>query len=294
MRVSDQMLFDLATRSNAQAESQVLQATQTVSSGLRVQHPWDDPTAAGILAQSQVTQARLSGIAATAQRAADELTGADSALSQVSNVLSSAAQLAVRMANSTYSASDRAIAGGQVDQYLEEIVAALNTKVGDRYVFGGNKDGSPPFDASGNYLGDAAVRQVEIAPGVTTAASVRADVAMKGAGGGTDVLAALQSLSSALKANDTAGIQSAITSMNQGVSQVSAARGQIGDSMNALDTAAAANQAAVTAEKTRASSLADADIAQSATALAQAQQALQASLTATAQSFQLTLLNFLK
>jgi len=294
VRISDQMIFNLANQSNGQAMSAVEQATQTASSGLRVVHPWDDPTAAGMLAQSQVTQARLSGIASTATQAADQLSAADAALSQVSSTLGTASQLALQMANSTYSASDRAAAGGQVDQYLQQIVAELNTQVGDQYLFGGDQTGSAPFDASGNYLGDTAVREVEIAPGVTTAASVRADVALKGVGGGTDVLSALQSLSAALKSNDTSGIQAAIASLNQGISQVSTARAQIGDSMNALDTAAAVNQAALTAEKTRASSMSDADIVQSATALAQAQQALQASLAATSQSFQLSLLNYLK
>jgi len=294
MRISDQMMFDLATRYSGQAETNLQQAEATAASGLRVVHPGDDPAAAGALVESQATQARLSGIAATAGRAADEVNAADGALSTVATTITRATQLAVQMANSTYSATDRASAAGQIDQYVQQIVAALNTKVGDRYVFGGNKDGSAPFDASGNYLGDTAVRQVEIAPGVLTAASVRADVAVKGAGGGTDVIAALQALSTALKANDTTGIQAAIDPLNKGLDQVATARGQAGDAMNALDTAATANQAAATAEKTRASQLGDADMVQSATALAQAQQALQASLAATSQGFQLSLLNYLK
>ncbi len=294
MRISDQMMFDLATRYNGQAETQVQQAEATVSSGLRVVQPGDDPAAAGMLVTSQVTQARLAGIASTAGRAADELNAGVGALNTVSTTISQATQLAMQMSNPTYTASARASAGSQVDQYIQQIVAALNTKVGDRYVFGGNKDGSAPFDASGNYLGDTAVRQVEIAPGVVTDASIRADVAVKGAGGGTDVIAALQSLSAALKANDTTSIQAALTPLNEGLSQVSSALAQAGTETNALDTAAAANQAAVTAEKARASGLGDADLTQSATALAQAQQALQASLTATSQGFQYTLLNYLK
>jgi len=294
VRISDQMIFDLARQYDGQAQAQYVQASQTAASGMRVVHPGDDPAAAGLLAESQVTQGRLTGIAATAGRAADELNAADGALGQVSNTISQATQLAVQMANSSYSASERASAGAQIDQYLQQIVGELNTKVGDRYVFGGNKDGSPPFDPSGSYLGDTGVRQVEIAPGVTTAASVRADVAVKGVGGGADVLAALQALSTALKADNTSGIQAALTPLNQGLSQVSSARTQAGDSMNALDTAQAANKAALTAEKSRASSLGDADIAQSATNLAAAAQSLQASLAATSQGFQLTLLNYLK
>ncbi|HTP50326.1 MAG TPA: flagellar biosynthesis protein FlgL [Anaeromyxobacteraceae bacterium] len=293
MRISDQMMFDLATQYTDQAASNLQQAEATAASGLRVVHPGDDPTAAGILVGNQVTQARLAGIAATAGQAASSLGVAASALNTVSNTISQATQLALQMGNPTYNASERASAANQVNQYIQQIVAAMNSQVGDQYVFGGDQTGTAPFDAAGNYQGDTAVRQVEIAPGVTTDASVRADVALKGVGGGTDVLATLQSLSQALANNDTAGIQAATSPLNQGISQVSSALAQVGEETNALDTAQAANQAAVTAAKSQASSLADADEVQSATALAQAQQALQASLLSTSQGFQLSLLNYM-
>jgi len=295
MRVTDQMEFALATQYDDQAQSAVEQATETASSGLRVVHAWDDPTAAGLLAQNQVTQARLSGIGATASQAVDQLNAASGALTTITNTLTSASELALQMSDSSYSATQRASAGAQIDEYLQQIVSALNTQVGDAYVFGGDQTGSAPFDSSGNYSGDAGVRQVEIAPGVTVPASVNTEAAILGTGvsGGVNILTTLQNLANALDSNDTAGIQSAIDPLNQGATQVSSAQAGIGDSQDALNTALTANQAALTAAQTQASSLGDADMIQAATNLAQAQQALQASLEATSQSFQMTLLNYL-
>jgi flagellar hook-associated protein 3 FlgL len=294
MRVTDRMLFELASRHGGEARSRVEKATAQAASGIRVAHPGDDPAAAGQIVQSRTAQARLDAIASTAGRAADELVSSDAALSGVQNAVVRARELAMQLVNPTYDAQQRASAAGEVDQLLQEMLARLNTQVGGRYLFGGNRDGAAPFAADGTYLGDDGVRQVEIAPGVLTAVSVRADVAVSGAGGGTDLLAAVRSLSTALRADDVAGIRAALDPLDQGLTQLSVARAQGGDAMNALDTAAAASLAARDAERARASRLGDADIVQAATDLALAQRALEASLSATAQGFRLTLLDFLK
>ena len=176
--------------------------------------------------------------------------------------------------------------------------------MGNRYVFGGSQDATAPFDglvldatgnvdaaATGLYRGAADVRQVEIAPGVLQDASVRADVALRGAGGGVDVIATLSALANALAANDPAAAAATIDQLAQGTTQVSTARAQSGAIVNALDAATSANQAARDDAKKRISGLADADEIQSASELALAQHALDSSLTAIAQSFKFSLLD---
>jgi flagellar hook-associated protein 3 FlgL len=299
MRVTDQMLFELASRYGGQARSRVERATAQAASGLRVAHPGDDPSAAGLIVESWIAQARLEAIASTAGRASDELTAADGALNGVSNALVRARELAVQLANPTYDAPQRAQAAGEVDRLLEEVLARMNTQVGSRFLFGGNRDGAAPFDAAGGYLGDAGVRQVEIAPGVLSDASVRADVALKGvdptsgAVTGTDVPATLQALAAALRANDAGAVRATLTGLDQGLTQVGAARAAVGDAQNAMDTAVTAGRVARDDERARASRLGEADIVEAATELSLAQRALEASLTATAQGFRLTLLDYL-
>jgi flagellar hook-associated protein 3 FlgL len=300
MRVTDQMLFEMSSRYGGQARARVERATAQAASGMRVVHPGDDPAAAGLLVDSRVAQARLDAIATAAGRASDELTAADGALGSVNNALVRARELAMQLANPTYDASQRTQAAGEVDQLLQQVVAQMNADVGGRYVFGGNRDGSAPFDAAGAYLGDAGVRQVEIAPGVLSAASVRADVALKGVDPvtgtvtGTDVPATLQALAAALRANDVTGVRSSLGALDQGLSQLGAARAAVGDAQNAMDTAVTASRAARDDERARAARLGEADIVESATELSLAQRALEASLTATAQGFRLTLLDYLK
>jgi flagellar hook-associated protein 3 FlgL len=300
MRVTDQMMFELSTRSTGQARSRVAQGMNEVSTGLRVIHPGDDPGAAGLLVQSHSLQGRLEAIGTAAGAASSELATADAAGNSITNALQRARELAIQLSNPTYSAAQRATAATEVDQIFSAVVAQLNSQSGNRFLFGGNRDGAAPFDANGNYLGDTATRKVEVAPGVFAPVSVRADVAMKGvdpttgAVTGVDVMSTLQTLATALRANDAAGIRATLDPLYTGMDQLAGLRGQIGDSENAMTMAVSTSQAALGEERSRASTLGDADIIAASTSLAQAQQALQASLAASASSLRLTLLDYLK
>lgn len=291
MRVTDRMLFDLTLRNGGAARARLEEASAQASSGKRVVHPGDDPAAAGLVVQSRAQQKLLDSLATGTQRASDELATVDQSLDRVQGSVARAREMAVTYANASWNATDRAAAAQEVQGLLDDAVAALNAKVGDRYVMGGYQDATAPFSAAGVYQGDAGVRQVEIAPGVYQASSVRADVAVSGVGGGVNVLASLQALRTALTTNDVPGIQAAIGTLTTGTAQLAVARTQVGTSMSALDAATTANQAARDAAKAAVGKLADADAIDANTQLALAEQALNASLTATASTFNLTLLN---
>jgi flagellar hook-associated protein 3 FlgL len=238
-----------------------------------------------------VAVSRFESIVQSVNRAADELSAADGALDGVGNVMSRARELAVQLSNSTYSVSERASAATEVNGLLQQTLGLLNTRVGNRYIFGGTLDSAAPFDSTGNYSGDGGVRQVEIAPGVVQNASVRADIAVKGVGGGTDVIATLTALSTALLSNNVAGVQATLSGFDAGITQVATARSGAGSAMSVLDAAAEAGRAGKLAEETTLSHLADADAIEAASRLALAERALDASLTASARSFRLTLLD---
>lgn len=291
MRVTNQMIFDNASRSASAARERYENATTVASTGQRVVHAEDDPAAAGLIVLHKAQAERADALGKAMGSAVGELDTADNALSGVSSALSRARELTVQMANATYSASQRAGAAQEVDGLIATMVGLLNTRAGGRYVFGGFKDDVPPFDASGNYSGDAGVKQVEVAPGIRLDASVRADVAVKGVGGGVDVLATLQSLSAALKSNSVPGVQGALNGLDAGITQVSFARSGAGSASSVLDVASAATSVQRDDARKSLSSLQDADAVESMTRLAQAEQALNATLTAAAKSFSPSLLD---
>lgn len=294
MRVTDRMLFDRAARDGGAARSRMEAAIGRASTGQRLVHPGDDPAGAGLVTLHQAAAAQADAIGAAALQAGDELAAVDTALNDVSNALARARELAVQFASDPYTAAQRTAAATEAQSLLDRILAALNTKVGNRYVMGGTLDGRPPFDSAGNYLGNANVRQLEIAPGVLEPTSIRADKAVKGAAGGVDVLTTLRALVTALQSNNQAGVQATITPLATGTDQVAVERTQAGNAMATFDMAAQVNRAARDDATTRAAHLTDADAIEANTELALAQRALEASLTATASGFKLTLLNYLK
>jgi flagellar hook-associated protein 3 FlgL len=291
MRISDQWIFNNSSQEIAAARTRDVAAQDQLSTGVRVVHPWDDPAAAGRAAAHQMAQDRYGGIVTEIGRGNSELTSIDGGLSDVNSALTRANELATQLSNDTYSAADRAAAAPEVQGLFASVVATLNRQVGGRYVFGGFKDGAPPFDATGNYVGDTNVRQVEIAPDVWQNVSVRADTTIKGVGGGVDVLTTLSNLSTALSTNDTTTIRASIDLLTTAISQVSTARSTVGADQATLDSASTALSAAKDDETTQLGTEVNADPFTAASNLQLADTALQASITAATKNGQQSLLD---
>jgi flagellar hook-associated protein 3 FlgL len=291
MRVTDKMIFQNAAANAAKSRDRAQTALEQVSTGMRVVHPGDDPTVAALMVRGQQTIDRMNAINQNASRAGDEVDGADSALQSLSDVLARARELAVQMGNDSYSAADRAGAATEVDGLIQQAVTLMNTNVNGRYIFGGNKDQTAPFDASGNYNGDTAVRQVEVAPGVLEDSSVRADVTVKGAGGGVDLFATLQSLSTAMRSNNGDAIRGSLTDLGTATTQVTSTLAQVGAMGDAFATAQTLAKSTSDATTKNVANQSEADVIESSSQLALANSALNATLTAAAQSFNLSLVN---
>jgi flagellar hook-associated protein 3 FlgL len=277
------------------ASEQSARATEVVSTGVAVTRPWESPLVGRVVTE-QIASAGALAMSDAAGRRLDEVDAMDIALGQVTDALTNANTLAVQLANGVYTAGDRLAAAGSVRQFLAEVVGAMNTDVGGRFLFAGTAspvvDGNkvPPFQSNGTYLGDDGVLQQEVAPGVLQPVSVRADVAIKGVGGGVDVTAVLTAFAAALETNDLAGIQQTITDLGIGIPQVAASRSQVGGMQGVLQFAIdTGNQIGDAADRRRAD-ITDADVVAAATDLALTERALDAALTVSAKSFALTLL----
>lgn len=293
MRVTDKLIFDRASRDTSRARERAEQAQRAASTGSRIDHPSDDPAASGMIQAFAMSSARLAAVGRNAGMARSEMEAADGALGGISLALTRARELAVQMSQSGYTASGRAGAASEIGALLSEVVSRGNTRFGNRWLFGGTRDGSAPFDAAGAYSGDAGVRRVEIAPGVLQDASIRADVALKAAAGGVDVFAVLQGLQAALAANDENAIRNALPGLDTSIDQVALARSEAGLGIDTFTTAESAAQQASGDEKTRGAKLGEVDIIESSIQLSLSQRALEASLSVSAQSFKLSLLNYL-
>jgi flagellin-like hook-associated protein FlgL len=101
MRVTDKMIFDRATTQMGRAQTRVQDMVNENASGLKLEHPWDDPAGVAPVVAHRLAVKRFQAIETVAGRSSDELVAADNALSGVADVLIRARVLAIQLSNST-------------------------------------------------------------------------------------------------------------------------------------------------------------------------------------------------
>jgi flagellin-like hook-associated protein FlgL len=94
MRVSDGYMYDLANRRLMRSRAESTVVSTQVSSGKRVEAPWDDAAAAGLITRFAQDKVRQVAMQNAADRASEELGAVDSAFQQVVTTLSRAQELA--------------------------------------------------------------------------------------------------------------------------------------------------------------------------------------------------------
>jgi flagellin-like hook-associated protein FlgL len=144
------------------------------------------------------------------------------------------------------------------------------------------------------YNGDSVDGAVEVGDNLSTATLLNGDRVFVGSSGGTDVFAALQSLTRALLSNNVDGIQAAHADMATATDQVLNAQGSVGARSNRLQGVTDGLAQAKTDAQALLSGIRDTDFAQAASDLAFQQLALQAAAQAASRALQTSLLNYLK
>jgi flagellar hook-associated protein 3 FlgL len=101
------------------------------------------------------------------------LNNTDHALSQLVDVVNRAKEIAIGQSSAASSTNESRLGvAEEVTQLFNQAVAIANTRIGDRYLFGGYKTQTPPVDQNGRYIGDEGQMMVEIAKGVYLAMNV--------------------------------------------------------------------------------------------------------------------------
>jgi flagellar hook-associated protein 3 FlgL len=235
MRVSDGMVQDLGQRAMSSARARSALATSIAASGMRVQKPSDDPVAFALGRRDTAREQVAIASERTSDYAMSVSIGADQALAEAGDALARARELAVQMSNGTYTANERTFAASAARELRLEVINAANREVDGTYVFGGYRDGAPPFDpTTGAYTGDGLVKQVEVAPFLRLPVSVSGATTF-GAGTGTDVLATLEALATALDTNDPAAVQALLPDIDTSAQQINGARVDLGGQIRGFE-----------------------------------------------------------
>jgi len=270
-------------------------ATQEqLATGKRMRRPSDDP-----IGMNRALELRAS-MRAREQEGRNATDGqmwmdlADSKLQDVVGQLQRARELAVRGATYVGPQEREAIAV-EINQLREDIVALANGQHQGRGLFSGLSAGDAVQQIAGTwtYVGDAGEINRRVGENEVVTINVTADVAF-GFTAGKDVFTVLDDLEAALYADDTAGIETAISDVDASLQTTLGALGVIGARTNQIETAIARNADDMITLTQQLSTLEDVDIAEAVMELQLQQTAYEAALAAFARSSQTSLIDFLR
>lgn len=281
MRITGNHLIEQSAAASVRALTKYATAATTVSSGLRVATPSDDPTAWLAAHRANLRSALVDGANQAVQYGRERLAQTDGALATLQGIVSDVRMLTIQGSNATYTPAARAEIGTQVRGLFASALGAVNAQAPDgEYLLAGTASLTAPFTPTGTYVGDTTGRDVATDDTATHGISVAgADLT---ATNGVDVLPLLDRVATALTNNDVPGIQAALDDLDKAVHQVGGVRTHVDGLMQVLDDVKTAHDALHQTLATAASHYVEADLVTAASNLAQAGQALDASQTVAA------------
>ena len=235
MRVTTAQVYRSQLQRTRRKGADAYEAQARATSGRRLQRPSDDPAGAARSVRIREMRGDIGTARDKINTVGNELLHQEQALGSMTDILSRARELAVQMANPVASAADRASAAVEVDQLQSGLIALSNTRVGDKRLFAGSQTGADAFDSAGNYLGDSNTVSVQAHLTATVQVTLAGDALLRGTTGGPDIVTALNAFETALNADNTAGVQSALTDLEESSDWIIQQRSLVGSRMALVD-----------------------------------------------------------
>jgi flagellar hook-associated protein 3 FlgL len=286
MRVTEGMKYSQVLSNLANLSSQQAKAAQEASTGVRVGKPSDDPIAAAELARlsasSSQTKAHLSTIDTV--RGDAELT--ESTLDGASDIFARLKEIALQGSNGELTAEDRKTLGVEVAGLKDSLLKLGNVRGTRGYLFSGSQVTTAAFDPTGAFQGDDTAHVVQIGNSTPTAVSTSGAEAFVVAGG-RNVFSDIQSLATALGANDITAIRQSIDDVGASQAQLINARARSGLVLSKLDTSQSVLSSLDTEQQKRAQTEGAADPYESYTRVTALAQSLERAITVSKQMLDL-------
>lgn len=173
-RISNQMMYSNALLNTFRNNQGMLAASEQLSSGKRVNRPSDDPTAMMEILNYRTNIGKADQYMRVQDNADSFLSSADSTLGSIHDELKRAKEIALQNAGAPADATVRAGASTLISNMSSQMINWGNTKVGDRYIFSGQRSDQAAIDANGRYVGSGKDLRAEVSNNITIPVSVKA------------------------------------------------------------------------------------------------------------------------
>jgi flagellar hook-associated protein 3 FlgL len=270
-------------------QQRVADASRQVSSGQKIAQPSDAPDQIDSILQLRAEQQRITQIQSNLTVERTRAQSADGALTSAIKLLDRARVLSAQGATGTVDPAGRKAIAQEVRSLFDEMIACSRTSVEGRFVFSGDADNTPPYQADSTSLTGAAqlttaaaTRRIQdpaggsFASGKTAREIFDSRNLADGSPAADNVFAALNGLETALLAGDQTAIAQTSTMIQAASEQLNISQSFYGALQGRLTDAQAFADRAEIELKTELSQKEDADIVGAALALSQGNTQLQA------------------
>jgi flagellar hook-associated protein 3 FlgL len=295
MRVNPNPYPDLLA-SVAQTQQQVNTDEQEISTGLSVNVPSDDPSAAAGLAVNADQTSQADQFERSIGSVQGEIQSANSTLASVVTALQQATDLGVEGANGTLNSSDRAVIVTQLQGIQSQLLSLANLSYQGNYVFGGTANQIAPYvlDTSSpsgvTYQGNTGVNSITLGTDFSLQTNLPGSELFSASGG--NVFQSIQDLITSLQ-NDT-GIGAAVAEVGNASSYISEKQVFYGNASDQLSTQSTYLSTETTQLAQEADTLGEADLTVVISDLTSSQTSLQATLETIGQTAHTNLFQYLK
>jgi len=249
--------------------------------------------ASAIVRRIDSALADLESYEAPARQARARLETADGVLGSVFDQLVRIQELTLSMSNGAMGDEQRVMAGVEAEEIRIAVIGLGNTKLEEKYIFGGLDTDSAPFLADGTFVGHPDVAEVEISPGVRVQAGPDGEEIFTDVGG-IDVMQVLTDVRDALRAGDEVELRRLLSDVDRAQTQIRISRSRLGPTINRIGSAEDIRENLRLELIEKRSEEIDADLPETLSMMALTTQSLEAALTVTARALDHTLLNKLR
>ncbi|MFV3407254.1 flagellar hook-associated protein FlgL [Bdellovibrio bacteriovorus] len=361
MRIADKMSFNQVNQNLTKNRSEMADLQNQAATQKRINKPSDDPLASARVLTARTEERGNTQFIKNINNARSFLEFSDQSLSELTEILVRAKELAVSQSNdASGNEESRMVTASEIEQIYNQSIQIGNRKLGERYIFGGQKTQTTPFNQSGEYFGNDADMKIQTQKDSFVAMNLPGSKVFLGRGLGGDgivraqyetptdveslkdfqnkeierqqineevdsnflttrgpasesgrqnrsdkqdpvtgsvgvnLFSTLKNLEISLKTNDKAGVQEALDTLDQAISQVVLARSEVGSRIMAVNSTTDSLQKAVVDNKVTASQLEDADAFQVISDINKTDSTLKATLETSGKLIQPSLLDFLR
>ena len=303
MRVTNSMMVKNQLDHLQKNMSDLNDLNEQLSSGKLFQMPSDAPIKVSDSMNYKSVLNKNSQYQRNLGRAENWLNSTESALKSGTEVIQRARELTVYASNDSMTPEDRQMVAKEFKELRDELVDISQTKLGDDYIFSGQKTNDKPFQVVDNYdkennptgdyveyMGDKKNINREINDGVKMDVNLNGDDVFK------DDIETLNKIYQTLEAEDSKGkdVEKYLSNMDESINNFAEQRSKVGAKLNRVDMTKSRLESQEVHIKEVKSENEDADLAEVITNLKMEETVYKASLSSGARIMQQSLVDFIR